>query len=76
MLPRGIGCGATRAAGAAGAVSAQNQPIVKNRTEEESTVGGTRGKRQARVYRAEEDGTGGGVYREKQFRAGPSSSSL
>ena len=35
MLPRGIGCGATRAAGAAGAVSAQNQPIMKNRVEEE-----------------------------------------
>lgn len=28
MLPRGIGCGATRADGAAGVVSAQNQPIL------------------------------------------------
>ena len=35
MLPRGIGCGATRAAGAAGAVSAQNQPMIKCSTEEE-----------------------------------------
>lgn len=30
-MPRGIGCGATAAAGAEGAVSAQNQPIVSYR---------------------------------------------
>lgn len=35
-LPRGIGCGAT---GAEGAVSAQNQPIVNYRTEEEEVFG-------------------------------------
>jgi hypothetical protein len=29
-LPRGIGCGATAATGADGAVSAQNQPIVNS----------------------------------------------
>lgn len=28
MLPRGIGCGALRAAGVEGAMSAQNQPIL------------------------------------------------
>ena len=28
MLPRAMGCGATRAEGAEGAVSAQNQPIM------------------------------------------------
>jgi len=33
MLPRGMACGATRAAGAAGAVSAQNQPMVSIRME-------------------------------------------
>ena len=33
MLPRGMACGATRAAGAAGAVSAQNQPMVSIRVE-------------------------------------------
>jgi len=33
MLPLGMACGATRAAGAAGAVSAQNQPMVSIRME-------------------------------------------
>ena len=72
MLPRGIGCGATRAVGAAGAVSAQNQPILNVCREEKSIQ---RRRRQKyiglkRMRRVAE------IIGEKQFRAGSSSSSL
>ena len=50
-LPRGIGCGATGATGAADAVSAQNQPIVDYWQEMKCRTKRKRGK----GYKAEED---------------------
>jgi hypothetical protein len=66
MLPRGIGCGAARADGAAGVVSAQNQPILVSVKKKNVSLR----EKQGKVYRAEEDGMGGGDCRERQIRAG------